>query len=52
MTDRREHISTNNRLKINQLCDIKQGSYTLPTCFNLSYVNVQETRIQANAPKF
>ena len=52
MTDRREHISTNNRFKINQLCDIKQGSYALPSCFSFSYVNVQETRIQANPPKF
>ncbi len=52
MTDRREHISTNNRLKINQLCDIKQGSYTLPSCFNLSNVNMKKPRIQANAPKF
>ena len=29
MTDRREHIGTNNRLKIKQLCDNKKGSYTL-----------------------
>jgi hypothetical protein len=31
MTDRREHISTNNTLKIKQLYDNRKGSYTLTT---------------------
>jgi hypothetical protein len=31
MTDRGEHISTNNRFKIKQLCDNRKGSYTLTT---------------------
>lgn len=52
MTDRGEHISTNNKFKINQLCDKKQGSYTLPTCFYFAYVNMKKPRIQANASKF
>ena len=40
MTDRREHISTNNRFKIKQLYDKMQGSYTLPTCFYLPDIYV------------
>jgi hypothetical protein len=52
MTDRREHISTNNRFKIKQLCDNRKGSYTLPTCFYLPDIDMKESGIQANASNF